>query len=330
MTELDATDRVLLEHLQARFPLAPRPFSVLAEPMELDEAQVLERTRGLKAAGMIREISAIFDTRRLGYESTLVAFHVPDAALEAVADKVSAHSGVSHNYARPHYFNLWFTLAVPPGDSLASAIERLATEAGVDDWLNLPALRVFKIKTHFSLQGESASQGPDEDDALAPEPRPFTPADIPYVRALQEDLDLVAQPYARAASRLGLSEDALLARAHELKAAGIMRRIGAVLRHRRVGFAANGMACWVVPQERMEEVGNRAAEFPQISHCYQRPSYPPRWPYSLFTMIHGQAREEVEAVVSQLVLETGIKEHKVLYSTREFKKARVRYFEEAS
>jgi DNA-binding Lrp family transcriptional regulator len=133
-----------------------------------------------------------------------------------------------------------------------------------------------------------------------------------------------------AAARLGLSEEDLLDKARELQAAGIMRRFSAVLRHRRVGYVANGMACWVVPEAQIEAAGRRAADFPQVSHCYQRPPCPPRWPYTLFTMIHGQSRDEVEQIVAHIAQETGIAQCDVLYSTREFKKERVRYFEEAT
>jgi DNA-binding Lrp family transcriptional regulator len=152
--------------------------------------------------------------------------------------------------------------------------------------------------------------------------------DIPFIRALQQDLPLVPRPFARTAAQFGLSEEALLDAARELQAAGIMRRFSAVLRHRRVGYTANGMACWVVPEERIEAVGQQAARYPQVSHCYQRPAHPPRWPYTLFTMIHGQTQDDVEEVVGQIARETGLDQYQVLYSTREFKKERVRYFEE--
>ncbi|MFQ6059598.1 MAG: Lrp/AsnC family transcriptional regulator, partial [Anaerolineae bacterium] len=152
--------------------------------------------------------------------------------------------------------------------------------------------------------------------------------DIPFVRALQEDLFLVPRPFARAAARLGLSEERLLDKARELDAAGIMRRFAAVLRHRRVGYTANGMACWVVPEAEIEEVGRRGAGFPQVSHCYQRPAYPPRWPYNLFTMIHGQSKGEVEEVAAAIAERTGIEDYVILYSTTEYKKERVKYFME--
>jgi siroheme decarboxylase len=339
MTELDAVDRALLERLQAPMPLVPRPFAAVGQDLNLAESEVLARTRRLEEAGLIRQIGPIFDTRRLGYESTLVAFHVPEEDLEEVAARVSAHPGVSHNYARPHHYNLWFTLAVPPGQDLAAEIERLAGQTGVDDWLNLPALRVFKIKTHFGLSGSAGpgagparsrrgaggEDGPAVSGAAAD--RGVAPADIPLIRALQAPLPLVSRPFAALAAEQGLAEEALLDGAERLQAAGILRRFSAVLRHRRVGYTANGMACWAVPLERVEVVGQMAAQFPGVSHCYQRPAYPPRWPYTLFTMIHGQSREEVEAIVARIAQEAGVGDYEVLYSTREFKKERIKYYQ---
>ncbi|MGC9334959.1 MAG: AsnC family transcriptional regulator [Anaerolineae bacterium] len=339
MTELDAVDRALLERLQAPLPLVSQPFAALGQDLGIDETDVLDRIHRLQANGVIRQIGPIFDTRRLGYGSTLVAFHVPEEALEDVAGQVNAHPGVSHNYARPHHYNLWFTLAVPPGQDLAAEIDRLARQAGVDDWLNLPALRVFKIKTHFGLSGSAGpgakparsrrGAGREENPAAsgAATNRGVAPADIPLIRALQAPLPLVSRPFAALAAEQGLAEEALLDGAERLQAAGIMRRFSAVLRHRRVGYTANGMACWAVPLERIEAVGPVAAQFREVSHCYQRPAYPPRWPYTLFTMIHGQSREEVEAIVARIAQKTGINEYQVLYSTREFKKERIKYYQ---
>ncbi len=324
MIPLDAVDRALLERLQADFPLKPRPFAALGRSLNLEEAEVLARVRRLKEANVIRQISAIFDTRRLGYQSTLAAFHVADAALDDVAAQVSAHPGVSHNYARPHHYNLWFTLAVPPGQEVAAEVGRLARQSGVDDWLNLPALRVFKIRAHFKLKEGRAPRLVEQTGPA----RAFTPADVPFVRALQRDLPVIARPFAATAAELDLSEEGLLDKARELEAAGIMRRFAAVLRHRRVGYTANGMACWVAPEARIEEVGRLAAEFPPVSHCYQRPAYPPRWPYNLFTMIHGQSEEEVEEVAAAIAEKTGIEDYVILYSTTEYKKERVKYFTE--
>jgi siroheme decarboxylase len=321
-------DRALLQRLQAAdLPLMPRPFAWLGEGLGIDEAQVLARVRTLKETGLIRQIGAIFDGRCLGYQSTLVAFHVAENALDAVAAQVSAHPGVSHNTARLHHYSLWFTLAVPPGQEITDEIVRLAGQTGVSDWLNLPALRVFKIRTYFRLEDMDTIQATAESGEPERQLYTFTPADIPYVRALQQDLPLVPRPFAHAAGQIGVSEEALLHRAQELLLAGILRRFGAVLRHRHVGDVANGMACWVVPKARIEEVGRYAAGFPEVSYCYQRATHRSRWPYSLFTVIYSQTEDEVRGIAMQIARETEIEDYQVLYSTHEFKKERVKYFE---
>jgi DNA-binding Lrp family transcriptional regulator len=325
---LDAQDRALLEQVQAAVPLVPRPFAALGAGLGLAESEVLARLGRLGERGLIRQIGPIFDTRRLGYQSTLVAFHAREGELDQVAAQVSAHPGVSHNYARPHHYNLWFTLAVPPGQQVSGHIGQLARLTGVEDWLNLPALRAFKIRTHFKLDGSGSHQPSGSTGQKRVRDPDFSPADIPYVRALQGDLPLLPRPFAEIAGRWGMTEQELLDKAAGLRSAGIMRRFSAVLRHRRVGYSANGMACWVVPESRMEAAGQLAARYPEVSHCYQRPAYPPRWPYTLFTMIHGRTVEQVEAIVAQIGRETGLEQYEVLYSTHEFKKERVRYFEE--
>ncbi|MGD2177582.1 MAG: AsnC family transcriptional regulator [Anaerolineae bacterium] len=323
---MDAIDRRLLDLLQESLPLAARPFAALGEVLALSEDQVLSRTRRLKEEGIIRQIGPIFSSRRLGYQSTLAAFHVSPERLEKVAARVSAHPGVSHNYSRNHHYNLWFTLTLPPDQDLEREIARLAGESGVSDALNLPSLRLFKLGVHFSMsqkQGRSRAEARARDQSG---PVMLTDFERDVVRALQGDLPLVVRPFEPAAGRLGVTEERLLEAARELDRRGVMRRFSAVLRHRRAGFTANGMACWVVSEARLVEAGETAAGFRAVSHCYQRPAYPPRWPYNLFTMVHGRTQDEVESTVERIHEEIGPVEHTILYSEREFKKQRVRYF----
>jgi DNA-binding Lrp family transcriptional regulator len=324
-------DRQLLTLLQREFSLVATPFATLAARMEVDEAEILERTQQLKLDGVIRQISAIFDSRRLGYQSTLVAFRVPGERLDVVAAQVSTHPGVSHNYARDHVYNLWFTLTLPPGQAIDLHLRALAQKVDVADYLNLPTVRLFKIGVQFDLVGESSEgrhKAPAAEDTgpLVGSQPIFSDSDRAWVRELQKDIELVSRPFAPMAQRLGMSEEALLVKARDFLASGVMRRYGAVLRHRRAGFAANGMVCWVVPEDRVEEVGRLAATYPQVSHCYQRPSRPPDWPYTLFTMVHSRTQAEVEAVAENMAAASGICDYSILYSGREYKKERVKYF----
>lgn len=328
---LSPFDGQLLTLLQREFPLVPLPFATLAARMEVDEAEVLERTQQLKRDGVIRQISAIFDSRRLGYRSTLVAFRVPGERLDAVAAQVSAHPGVSHNYARDHVYNLWFTLTLPPGEAIEAHVSVLARKADVASYLNLPVVRLFKIGVQFDLAGESLEGGRkvlavQEAGPPAGSQPIFSDSDRAAVSELQEDIELVPCPFAPMAWRLGMSEEALLVKAKGFLASGVMRRYGAVLRHRRAGFVANGMVCWMVPESHIEEVGRLAATYPQVSHCYQRLPRPPDWPYTLFTMVHGRTQAEVEAMAENIAAASSVCDYVILYSMREYKKERVKYF----
>ncbi len=153
----------------------------------------------------------------------------------------------------------------------------------------------------------------------------LTDLDKKIITRLQDDLPLTLDPYGVLARELGVDEDDLLKILQQLKAKGILRRMGAILYHHSAGYEANGMVAWRVPQERVEEVGELMASFPQASHVYQRPVYPD-WPYNLFTMLHGKNREEVEETTKEISTRTAIPDYTILYSLREFKKVSMRYF----
>lgn len=316
---LDGVDEKLLERLQRGVPLVRRPFQALGR--ELGIGDVLERVRRLKEEGLIREIAGIFQARALGYKTALVALKVRADGLEDAARAINPHPGVSHNYAREHDYNLWFTLAVPPEIDLRAEALRLGEAAGAEDTLFLPTLQVFKIGVLFSTSGQTL---PVEAGDSARPIRLSEPGKQ-AVRALQQDLPLEEEPFAALAERVGLEERTLLAQARRLKERGAMRRYAALLRHRKMGFSANALGCWAVPEGEVGTVGRHFAALPQVSHCYQRPTYP-HWQYSLFTMTHAPSREECLALARQLSRETGTDDYLVLFSTREFKKENSKYF----
>jgi DNA-binding Lrp family transcriptional regulator len=323
---MDSLDRQLLDLLQESVPLVPRPFAALGRELGLSEDEVLARARRLKESGIIRQIGPIFSSRRLGYKSTLVAFRVEAKRLEEIAALISAHPGVSHNYSRNHFYNLWFTLTLPPHQNVEEEIARLAEESGVADYLNLPSLRLFRIGVHFDMSGKDTRSKAETSAPDADTTAPLTEFERDVVRALQGHMPLTPRPFDGPAAELGVTTEELLRATWDLDRRGILRRFSAVLKHRNAGFTANGMACWVIPQERIAEAGAAAAASPSVSHCYQRPAYPPRWPYNLFTMVHGRTRDEVESIVEQIHQEIGPVEHTILYSQQEFKKERIQYF----
>ncbi len=325
--QLDIVDRRLLDILQRDFPPTVQPFAAIGQRLGLPEEEVLGRVRRLKNPSkgrLIRQISAIFDTTALGYKSTLVAMQTPQDKVDRAAAAINRHPGVSHNYERDHTWNLWFTLAVPPDEDLEAAVEALADEAGGYPYRLFPALRVFKIDMQLDMEAAGAIAPLDSPQDSRPTIAP-TSRDTAFIRELQEDIEIVPQPFAGVADRLGVSQEEVLAWLQEAKAAGWLRRFAAVLHHRQAGYVANGMVAWRVPDDSIESVATFAASLPQVSHCYQRLTYPD-WPYNLFTMIHAKSKESCQALAQKISQETGISDYVILVSTKEYKKARPKYF----
>jgi len=326
---LDDLDRRVLNLMQGSFALEPRPYARVAQLAELAEDEVLARVRRLLDERIIRQVTPIFDTRALGYSSVLVAAKVDPENPHRAAKAINAHPGVSHNYLRNHDFNLWFTVATEPGSRLGldGTLEVLAREAGAESLRKLPTLRLFKIRMDLEMEqdtGALASAG------VAQPPRELDPVelselDVAVIRALQGDMPVVDEPYAPAAAELGITVDRLLDQLESMRERGALRRVAAILFHRRAGFSANGMGVWKVPDDRIMELGPRMAAFRGISHCYQRPTYED-WPYSVFTMAHGRSKAECDAILDSIAESTGVHERATLYSSTEFKKIRLLYF----
>jgi DNA-binding Lrp family transcriptional regulator len=329
---LDEADKKLLNLMQGSFALDPRPFAHVAGLAGLTEDEVLTRVRRLLDKRIIREITPIFDTRALGYQSMLVAAKVDAEHPHRAAQIINSHPGVTHNYLRNHDFNLWFTIAVEPGSRLGldGTLDVLAAETGAQSIRQLPTLKLFKIRMDLEMEGGTdALAAPGEAvEPLELDPIAVSDEDVATIVATQGPMPVVPEPYAPAAERLGVSQDEVLARLGSLRERGGLRRVAAILYHRRAGFSANGMGVWQVPDAEILETGKRMAAFRGISHCYQRPTYPD-WPYSVFTMAHGRSKEECDAILDSIAAATGITERATLYSSTEFKKVRMLYFTDA-
>jgi DNA-binding Lrp family transcriptional regulator len=329
---LDETDRRLLNLLQGSFPLAERPYAEVARLAELPEDEVLRRTARLLEERIIREITPIFDTRVLGYKSMLVAAKVDPEHPWRAAKIINSHPGVSHNYLRDHDFNIWFTIATEPGSKLGldGTLKVLQRLTGAESVRQLPTLRLFKIRMDLEMEKgtEALAAAAEAVDHKEPEAIPLAELDIAVIRATQGPMEAVPEPFAAPAAELSMPVPRLLEHLEDMRERKALRRVAAILFHRRAGFSANGMGVWKVPEERILELGPRMAAYRGISHCYQRPTYPD-WPYSVFTMAHGRSKEECDAILDTIAAETGIEERRTLYSSTEFKKVRLLYFTDA-
>lgn len=330
--QLSDADRELLNALQWDFPVVAEPFAALGERLGVDEADVRARVAAVKAAGVLRQLSAIFDTRALGYSSALLAAKVDPDRIDDAAAVISAHPGVSHNYKRNHAYNLWYTLAVPPGEDFDAHLAVLDRDSGASVTRKLPTLQLYKIGVKLDMTGRTAA---DARAAVEEHEKPERRADmeapvlseleVAAIRTVQEDLPLVRRPFAVWGDALGVSGDDVLELLASFKARKLMRRFAAVMNHRSAGYKANAMGVWAVPDDRLGELGPTMAGFAAVSHCYRRPTYDD-WPYSVFTMIHGRSARDCEATVDAIRTETGVDDYALLWSVKEYKKVRVRYF----
>jgi DNA-binding Lrp family transcriptional regulator len=327
---LDDFDKRLLNQMQGGFPIEPRPYAAVARALEVPEERVLARVQELLDERIIRQVTPIYDTRALGYGSMLVAAKVDPEHPWRAATIVNSHPGVSHNYLRNHDFNMWFTIAVEEDSALGldGTLDVLQRLTGAESIRQLPTLKLFKIRMDLELVGGTNELA---KAAVAEEPidlgkQPYDELDVAVIRATQGDLPVVAEPYAAAAAQLGMTVDALIEHLHGMADRGLLRRVAAILFHRRAGFSANGMGVWKVPDESITDVGPRMAAYRGISHCYQRPTYRD-WPYSIFTMAHGRSKEECDAILDAIAAENPeVQDRATLYSSTEFKKIRLLYF----
>ncbi len=320
MQDSDARDRELLSALQGDIPLVSTPFAVVGQMIDMSEKEVIKRAERLKRDGIVRQITAHFDLRALGYRSCLVAARVRPERIDEAAAVINAHPGVTQNYKRNNDFNLWFTIAVSPTSKLGleRTIDVIGEEAECDAIRPLPTLKLYK--TSASDSGES--HGNESETHEAPQ---LTPAEIEAVRILQRDLPLQPRPFDSMVRGGSIAADELLAAARSLQKRGQIRRFGAAVQPRKSGFVATAMGVWVVPADRVDEYGAKLSQHRAVSHCYLRPVYSD-WPYNIYTTVHGRSVDECESIINDLAIDTGLTEKQALYPTREYKKARISFF----
>jgi DNA-binding Lrp family transcriptional regulator len=311
----------LCNALQRGLPVDPQPFARLAESLGSTESQVLQESRSLKDAGIIRRFSLVLNHRALGRASTLVTAHVPEATLDEVVRAVNGLSGVSHNYLRDHHYNLWFTLQAESPEQVSRILTDLGRAHGVV-FQSLSVTRVFKLDVRFDLECDDDVLTHEEYDVPGSEPVALTAAHKQVIEQLQGKLEITSRPFdiLQAADR---NETEVMSLLGELHALGVIRRIAAVMDQRRLGYAVNVMFAAEVSPEHVAGAGRRLARFRTVSHCYERETFP-GWPYNLFAMMHARTDAQIQRVVGTFVAEPGVCAHALLATKAELKKQPVR------
>lgn len=315
----------ILFRIQKNFPLTARPFNEIAQELHTTENFVLNTLLHAKDKNIIRQTSAIFDTKRLGYTSSLVAFEVDPDNLEATVAVLNSHPGISHNYERNHSFNIWFTIAVAPNSllGLEKTIEILAEKTGTTNYVILPTLKLFKIAVKLN----TTKKKEHKEHIATKKFKDLTLNETHYelIKLLQKNIDFTSEPFKHITEHLNISYEELFKYIQEFLESGVMRRYASILNHRNAGFNANAMVVWDIDEKHADAIGKEVASFTAVSHCYLRPKYE-NWQYNLFSMIHGKTKEETQSVIEQIQQNITYKDFMPLYSSREFKKVRIDYF----
>ena len=338
--ELSNVDRAILDALQQGLPVTERPFAVVAQELGIYERVVITRAAALKREGYIRRMGAFFSSHRLGYRGTLVALSVDEEKLAAIAHFINRFPGVTHNYEREGRYQLWFTLLTMDDAEKQLVLDALSRTEGVNSIIELPSEKSYKIRVTLPMEDKQLHLGPrtagvepqgnagtesNDSDALSA----LDFLDKKLIHLLSSELPIVDNPYDFLAKMLQTPVSDVLERIKKYLSLGVMRRIGIVLAHQRAGYTANGLCAWQVPDEQADEIGEAIAAGEQrVSHCYRRRADEAKgWPYTLYTMIHGHSREEVESIAAAMADRyEGLGDRIILYSVKEWKKASLTYF----
>jgi DNA-binding Lrp family transcriptional regulator len=314
---------VLLDHIQSGFPVEERPFKAIGDLSGLSEDDVVAAVGDLIAGGIVRQIGPFFDSKRLGFKSTLIAARVDPECADEAAAYISRFSEVTHNYQRAHEYNIWFTLIARSEARIEEILSLVNAGKGVLGLQNLPARKMFKIKVDFSVSGREKRHG-DLRPAQG-EPLELQERDKLLIKAVQQGIPIEKTPFDKVASSIGEEQAWVIEKLGEWIEKGVIRRFGAALRHHGAGFVHNAMVVWSVPAEDEERIGRLFAAESSVSHCYLRPVFP-GFPWSLYTMLHSQTEEGLAQAIERLRQESFISDFLILKSVKEYKKTSPHYF----
>ena len=320
----------LLNDFQRNFPLNPLPFEQIAAALHTSTEVVIEKLKELQAKGAVSRVGPVFSPNTVGV-STLAAMAVPVEKLEQTAAMVSRFDQVNHNYEREHEFNLWFVVTAENQQLLTQTLEDIQRETGYEV-LSLPLLKEYHIDLGFRMKLRECLEISDIENHHSHDDRPSSTdtgmaSAEDLIEIIQQGLPLVARPYQDVAERLGWSEDLVIEKLRSMVEAGIIKRLGIVVRHHELGYRANAMVVWNVADSEVDQLGEKLGMQDCVTLCYQRPRRLPDWPYNLFCMVHGRNREEVLECLDNIVAGLGLEAipHTVLFSGRRFKQRGARY-----
>ena len=317
----------LLNDYQRHFPLDPLPFTQIAHDLKTDTDTVLDRLGKLILEGKISRVGPVFRPNRIGV-STLAAMRVPEHQLTKIAAIVSHFPEVNHNYEREHQLNLWFVAVASNQARLDVVIKAIEKISGYKV-MSMPLLKEYHIDLGFDLDKASGKNVLQNNlQQRTPDTDYDHQKDQQLIAAIQAGLPLTERPYFTIGEKLGIPERAVIRKLSDLQSNGIIRRMGVIVRHHELGYRANAMLVWDVPDDHVDSLGRQLSAEEDVTLCYQRPRYRPHWPYNLFSMIHGRSRPEVMDCIERIVQKLALHNtpYEILFSRQRFKQCGANYF----
>jgi len=321
---MDELSRELVNHYQGGFPLLRRPFAAIADNLGSNETRVISCIQSMLDNKTLSRFGPLYNADCMGGGLSLAAMSVNQADFARIATQVNSLPEVAHNYQRDHDLNMWFVLATETPEEIGKAIDDIEKLTGLNVY-NFPKLREFYIGLWLKLD----ELGRVTTRSFPPSPRQsgkINDLDRQIIQQSQRGLPLVPTPFDEIARNIGSNENSVLEAMQRMLENGVIRRIGVVPNHYRLGLRSNGMTVWDIADDQIEHFGEIIGQLDFVSHCYHRPRKLPQWPYSLFAMVHGCNREEVDQKVKHIadILGGACRQQDVLFSSAILKKTGLR------
>ena len=322
MQNLTGLQKQLCDILQQGLTICKKPFAEIAESLGTDEKNVIEQIQDLKNAGIIKRFRAIINHWVLGKTSTLAAAHVPEEKIKEVAEAVNSLQGVSHNYIRDNFYNLWFTLQAESAAQIDGILSSLSNQFSID-FHSLPVVKSFKLDVRFGFENENSKADTHIPTIPKDELVVLDANEKLIISKLQNELEITPKPFCFLCDD-GMKLEDVLGIIRGLIDKGVIRRIAAVLDYRKLGFTANVLFACEVPQGKIIEAGKKLASSDLVSHCYERRTFKD-WLYNLFAMMHGKSMDEIHEFVEEFTKAEDITSYQLLPTVTELKKEPVRH-----
>jgi DNA-binding Lrp family transcriptional regulator len=322
---MDELSRLFINAFQGGIPLLERPFASIADELDSDEASLISMVQSLLAEGVLSRFGPLYDAVSMGGGLTLAALCVPQKDFDRVAQQVNSLTEIAHNYRREHALSMWFVIATEKPEAVQKTIDKIERLTGLPVY-NFPKLQEYYVGLWLLLDAQGGVSTRSFEMSGRKTGAVLDELDRRIIQATQSGLALVSEPFSEVAERCGCDTSSVIKRLSGMIDNGVIRRIGAVPNHYRLGLKSNGMSVWDVAENRLDDLGEVIGKLDFVSHCYRRPRHLPMWRYNLFAMVHGHNRDEVGRKIGEIddILGKDCSAHEVLFSSAILKKSGLR------